>query len=180
MCILLAAVSLFCTTDSHAQSLNEMAKRAQEQRDAADGKGVRIALESASELRSVPIDRLEVETYVSLRVALARLWHLDPSLFARVRGGSLMARSVTESSRVLEAEPEVMKVLARYKYSPGGLMAMTKSIAEAERLTQGGFDMNELSPTQRENYDFAARNRVWLGVMRGRISRAEAGLTIWR
>jgi hypothetical protein len=57
---------------------------------------------------------------------------------------------------------------------------MSKSIDQAERLTEGGFDMNSLSPVQREDYYFAGRNKTWLSLMRGRIYRAEAGLSIWR
>lgn len=169
-----------CVSPVAAQGLADMARRAEEQRKAADGKSTRIEMIPARELRTVPIDKPEVEHYVNLRTALARLWHLDHALFERVRAGSLMARSITEWCRVLDAEPEIAKVLTRYKYSSDGLLAMSHSIEEAERLTEGGFDMNSLSPVQRENYHFAGRNKVWLSLMRGRIHRAEAGLTIWR
>jgi hypothetical protein len=168
-----------CATSLFAQGLAETAKRAQEQRSAAAGKSTRIEIESASDIRTLPLDRPEVETYVSVRVGLARLWHLDPALFERVRGGSLMARSITEWSRALEAEPEVMKVLNRFKYSPEALLAMTKSIAEAERLSGGGSGMN-VTPVQRQNLEFAGLNQIWLSQMRTRIARAEAGLSIWR
>ncbi len=157
-----------------------MAKRAEEQRKAADGKSIRIEMVPSHELRTLPIDKPEVEHYVNLRTALARLWHLDHALFERVRAGSLMARSLSEWCRVLDAEPEIVKTLKRYSYSCEGLLAMSTSIEQAERLTDGGFDMNSLTPVQRENYHFAGRNKVWLSLMRGRIHRAEGGLTIWR
>ena len=157
-----------------------MAKRAQEQRRAAGGKSTRLELDTPAELRTLPLDRPEVATYVNVRVALARLWHLDPALFQRVRGGSLTARSITEWNRTFEAESEVMTVLNRFKYSPDALLAMTKSLEEAERLGQDGFEMNALSPVQRQNWEFAGRNQVWLSLMRNRIARAEAGMSIWR
>jgi hypothetical protein len=173
-------VALLCTVSVSAQSLGDMAGRAREQRQAAGGKGTRLELDSAAELRTLPLDRPEVETYVSVRVGMARLWHLDPALFERVRGGSLTARSLTEWRRAFAAEPEVMKVLNRFKYSPDALLAMTKSLEDAVRLGEGGFEMSSLSPVQRENWEFAGKNSVWLGVMRQRINRAEAGLSIWR
>jgi hypothetical protein len=157
-----------------------MAKRAEEQRSAANGKSTRLELGTGPELRTLPLNRPEVETYVSVRVALARLWHLDPPLYERIRGGSLTARSVTEWTRAFEAEPEVMKVMNRFKYSPEALLAMTKSLEEAARLGEGGFEMSSLSPVQRQNWEFAGINSVWLGLMRTRIARAEAGLSIWR
>lgn len=157
-----------------------MAKRAEEQRSAANGKSTRLELGTGLELRTLPLNRPEVETYVSVRVALARLWHLDPPLYERVRGGSLTARSVIEWSRALEAEPEVMKVMGRFKYSPEALLAMTQSLEEAARLGEVGFEMSALSPVQRQNWEFAGTNKIWLGQMRTRIARAEAGLSIWR
>jgi hypothetical protein len=173
-------IAVLCTASVSAQSLGDMASRAREQRNAAGGKSTRLELDSALELRTLLLDRAEVETYVSVRVALARLWHLDPPLFERVRGGSLSARSVTEWKRAFEPEPEVMKVMNRFKYSPEALLAMTKSLEEAVRLGEGGFEMSSLSPVQRDNWEFAGKNSVWLGVMRQRIARAEAGLSIWR
>ena len=134
----IGVVGMTCTTSLSAQDLAETAKRAQEQRRAAGGKSTRIEIESADDIRTLRLDRPEVETYVSVRVGLARLWHLDPPLFQRVRGGSLMARTITEWSRALEAEPEVMKVLNRFEYTPEALLAMTKSIAEVERLRGAG------------------------------------------
>ena len=128
----------------------------------------------------MPLDKIEVESYVNLRIRLARLWHFDPALFERVRGGLLMARSMNEWTQVLAAEPDVMKVLDRYKYSPEGLLAMTKSLAETERLADSGFDMSTLSQVQRGNYEFGRSHREWLTSMRGRIYRAEAGLTLFR
>lgn len=173
---------LLCTwaSPAKAQSLADMAKRAEEQRKAADGRSIRIEMVPARQLRTLPIDKYEVETYVNLRVALAQLWHLDHPLFERVRGGSLMARSLNEWTKALESEPEVARVLKKYNYSAEAVLAMSKSIEEAEQLTEGGFDMNSLSPVQLENYHFAGKNKVWLSLMRGRIYRAEGGLTIWR
>ncbi len=177
--LLSLGVAVLFTASVSAQSLADMATRAQEQRRAAAGKTMRLELGSAPEVRTLPLDRPEVETYVRVRVGLARLWHLDPGLFERVRGGSLTARNITEFNRAFEAESEVMKVLNRFKYSPGALLAMTKSLEEAQRLGEGGFEMNSLTPVQRENWEFAGKNSVWLGLMRTRIARAEAGLSIW-
>ena len=174
-----ALLTLWASTAA-GQSLADMAKRAEEQRKAADGRSLRIEMEPARELHTLPIDKPAVEHYVSLRTALARLWHIDHALFERVRAGSLLARSLSEWCRVLEAEPEVATTLKRYSYSCEGLLAMASSIEQAERLTEGGFDMKSLTPVQLENYDFAGRNKVWLSLMRGRIHRAEGGLTIWR
>jgi hypothetical protein len=172
--------AVLCTVPVSAQSLADMAKRAEQQRSAANGKSTRLELDTAQELRTLPLNRPEVETYVGVRVALAQLWHLDPPLYERVRGGSLSARSVTEWSKAFEAEPAVMKVMNRFKYSPEALLAMTKSLEEATRLGEGGFEMSALSPVQRQNWEFAGTNSVWLGVMRTRIARAEAGRSIWR
>ena len=157
-----------------------MAKRAEEQRKAANGKSRHIELGSAHVVRTVPLDKAEVESYVGMRIRLARLWHFDHALYERVRGGLLMARTVHDWTQVLTSEPDVMKVLDRYKYSPEGLIAMGKSIAETERLADSGFDMNTLSQVQRDNYEFGRRNRQWLSAMRARIYRAEGGLVLFR
>jgi hypothetical protein len=179
---LLLGATVLCTAAApvSAQSLSDMARRAREQRSASQGKSTRLEVESSLELRTLPLDRPEVETYVSVRVGLARLWHLSRPLYERVRGGSLAARNITEWNRAFEAEPEVMKVLNRFKYSPEALLAMTRSLEEAERLGEGGFEMSSLSPVQRANWEFAGKNSVWLGVMRSRIARAEAGLSLGR
>lgn len=174
------ALFVLWATAASGQTLADMAKRAEEQRKAADGKSRRIEMFPEHEMRTLPINKPEVEHYVNLRAAIARLWHLDHALFERVRSGSLLARSLTEWCRVLDAEPEIAKTLTRYNYSCQGLMEMSTSIEQAERLAEGGFDMNSLTPVQRENYYFAGRNKVWLSLMRGRIHKAEAGLTIWR
>jgi hypothetical protein len=172
--------ALLCAVSLSAQSLADMARRAEEQRKAAKGKSRHIELGSARGVRTLPLDKLEVESYVSLRIRLAQLWHFDHALFERVRGGLLMARSTNEWTQVFAAEPDVMKILNRYKYSPEGLLAMTKSLAETERLADSGFDMSTLSQVQRDNYEFGRSNREWLTSMRGRIYRAEAGLTLFR
>lgn len=171
---LLSAVSL------SAQSLGDMARRAEEQRKAATGKSRHIEMGSAQGVRTLPLDKIEVEGYVSLRIRLARLWHFDRALFERVRGGLLLARSWNEWTQVFAAEPDVVKVLDRYKYSPEGLLAMTKSIAETEKLADSGFDMSKLSQVQRENYEFGRSNREFLTSMRRKIYNAEAGLTLFR
>jgi hypothetical protein len=84
------AALLLSAGSMSAQTLGDMAKRAQEQRNAAAGKS-RLELESPAELRTLPLDRPEVEPYVHVRVALARLWHLDPALFqpGAIRSGSV-------------------------------------------------------------------------------------------
>lgn len=175
-----AVLLMLWATAASGQSLADIAKRGEEQRKAADGKSRRIEMLAEHEMRTLPVNKPEVEHYVNLRTALARLWHLDHALFERVRAGSLLARSLSEWCRVLDAEPEVAKTLKNYNYSCEGLIEMSSSIEQAERLTEGGFDMNSLTPVQRENYYFAGRNQVWLSLMRGRIHKAEAGLTIWR
>lgn len=176
----LIGVGLLCAVSVSAQNLADMAKRAEEQRKAANGKSRHIELGSAQGLRTVPIDKLEVESYVSLRIRLAQLWHYDSTVYERMRRGLLMARSVNEWTQVLASEPDVMKVLSRYKYSPEGLLAMGKSIAETEKLADSGFDMSKLSQVQRENYEFGRSSREFLRSMRRKIYNAEAGLTLFR
>jgi hypothetical protein len=177
-----SALLLLMSSSSLAQSLGESAKKAEEQRKTVAGKSIRIeAVQSpALELKAIRLDKPTVEHYVDARVAMARLWHRDLKLYERVRAAMGSARTLDELCRALDSEPQVKEVFALYNYSAEEFLATELSISQAQRLTEGGFEMSSLSAEERANYDFAGRHMVWLSLMRGRMHKAEAGLSLWR
>jgi hypothetical protein len=176
------ALLLLMSASSWAQTLGESARKAEEQRKTVAGKSIRIeAVQSpVLELKAIPLDKPTVQHYVNARIAMAKLWHRDMKLYERVRAAMGTARTLNELCRALDSEPQVKEILALYTYSAEEFLAMELSINQAQRLTEGGFEMSSLSAEERANYDFAGRHMVWLSLMRGRIHKAEAGLSLWR
>jgi hypothetical protein len=72
-----------------------------------------------------------------------------------------------------------MKVLNRFTYSPEAPLAMTKPIGGG-RASSGRRNANERDARATSEPGVAGQNHIWLGQMRKRIARAEAGLSIWR
>jgi hypothetical protein len=177
-----AVLLLMMTWHSSAQSLGESAKKAEEQRKAVAGQSIRVEIVQTPELslKAIALDKPTVEHYVGARIAMAKMWHRDLRFYERVRAAVGAARTLTELCRALESEPQIKELFALYNYTCESFLAMEASIAQAQRLTEGGFDMESLSAEERANYNFAGRHMVWLSLMRGRIHKAEAGLSLWR
>jgi hypothetical protein len=164
-----------------AQSLGDVARRADEQRKTTTTPSIRIEMDDSPlrALQPILLDRPAVQQYVDARMAMAKMWHRDASLFERMRGGISTARTLSEVLAVFDRETPIKELFALYQYTSERFLSMAASIEQASRLTQGGFDLNSLSTVERQNYDFAARNLSWLSIMRGRIHKADAGLALW-
>jgi len=178
-----AAVLVLTTASSVAgQSLGESARKAEEQRKAVAGQSTRIELVPSiqTELKAIRLDKPTVEHYVGARVAMAKMWHRDVKLYERVLASTRTARTLTELVKALTTEAQIVELFTLYGYSAEDFLSMEASIVQAQRLTEGGFDMASLTPTERENYQFAGRHMVWLSLMRGRIHKAEAGMSLWQ
>jgi hypothetical protein len=165
---------------AHAQGLADAARQAGEQRKAAEGQP-RITIVAVPEqtLPTVALSRPDVEHYTHLRMAMADLWHRDLRVYERMRGGAQTARSLDELLKVLDAEPEVQKLFQIYNYTSEGFLSMMNSIARAETLRESGVRADTIPSIEFMNYNFIAKERVWLSLMRGRIYKAEGGLSIW-
>jgi hypothetical protein len=164
----------------HAQGLADAARKAEEQRKAAEGQP-RIKMVEAPQhtLPTVALGKPDVEHYTRLRMAMAQLWHRDLRLYERMRGGVATARSLDELLKVLDSEPEVQKLFQVYNYTSEGFLSMMNSISRAETLRQSGVRADSIPSIDFMNYNFVATNSVWLSLMRGRIYKAEGGLSIW-
>ena len=163
-----------------AQGLADAARQAGEQRKAAEGQP-RITIVAVPEqtLPTVALSKADVEHYTRLRMAMAQLWHHDLRLYERVRGGAQTARSLEELLRVLDSEPELQKLFQVYNYTSEGFLSMMNSISRAETLRESGVRADSIPSIDFMNYNFVASNSVWLSLMRGRIYKAEGGLSIW-
>ena len=163
-----------------AQGLADAARKADEQRKAAAGSPrIEIVAVPAHTLPAVALSKPDVEHYTRLRMAMAQMWHRDLRLFERMRGGAHTARSLDESLKVLDAEPEIQKLFKVYNYTSEGFLAMLYSISRAETLRESGVRADSIPPIEFMNYNFIHRESVWLSLMRGRIYKAEGGLSIW-
>jgi len=177
---LITALLLAISSPVLAQGLADAARKAEEQRKAtASSPHIEIVAVPGRTLPTLPLSKPEVEHYAKLRMAMAQMWRRDMALFERLRGHVLTARSLDESLRALDSEPEIVKLFAVYNYSSETFLAMTKSLAKAERIAEGGINLLTLPPEENANYTFVARNRTWLSLTRGRIYKAELGLSIW-
>lgn len=164
-----------------AQGLADAARQAGEQRKAAEGQP-RITIVAVPEhtLPTVALNRPDVEHYARLRMAMGQLWHRDLRLYERMRGGVQTARSLDELLKVLDGEPEIQKLFQIYNYTSEGFFSMMNSIARAETLRGSGVRADTIPSIEFLNYNFIAKESVWLSLMRGRIYKAEAGLSIWQ
>jgi hypothetical protein len=164
-----------------AQGLADAARQAGEQRKAAESQP-RITIVGVPEqtLPTVALNRPDVEHYTRLRMAMAQLWHRDLRLFERMRGGVHTARSLDELLKVLDGEPEIQKLFQIYNYTSEGFLSMMNSIARAETLRESGVRADTIPSIEFMNYNFIAKESVWLSLMRGRIYKAEGGLSLWQ
>jgi hypothetical protein len=166
--------------DARAQGLADAARQAGEQRQAAEGQPrIKIVAVPEQTLPTVALSKPDVEHYTRLRMAMAQLWHRDLRLFERMRGGVQTARSLDELLKVLDSEPELQKLFQVYNYTSEGFLSMLNSISRAETLRQSGVRADSIPSIDFMNYNFVASNSVWLSLMRGRIYKAEGGLSIW-
>jgi hypothetical protein len=168
------------TIPAHAQGLADAARKADEQRKAAEGQPrITIVAVPGRTLPTVALSRPEVEHYTRLRVAMAQIWHRDLRLYERMRGGAQTARSLDELLTTLDSEPEIQKLLKVYNYTSEGFFSMMNSLSDAETLRENGVRADSIPSIEFMNYNFINRERVWLSLMRGRIYKAEGGLSIW-
>jgi hypothetical protein len=176
------AVAVALAPAAAAQGLGDAAKKAQEQRQANAGKGIRIEMDPLSEspIRPVRLDKPAIEHYTNARIAMAKMWHRDEPLYDRLKAAVMTSRNLQEVVAALNGEPKVVEVLKLYNYTAESFLSTQLSIEQALELTQGGFDMAALSDIERANYEFMGRNRVWTGVQRGKVNKAEAGMNLWR
>ena len=114
-----------------------------------------------------------------LRMAMAQLWHRDLRLYERLKGGVQTARSLDELLKVLDTEAELQKLFQVYNYTSAGFLSMMNSISRAETLRESGVRADSIPSIDFMNYNFVTSNSVWLSLMRGRIYKAEGGLSIW-
>lgn len=174
MCALMA-------TGAAAQGLGDAAQRAQEQRKANAGKGIKIEIvQEGRPLDPVKLDRPVVEHYTNARIAMARLWQKDPAMYQRVHMAIQNARTMREFSQALVAEPPVADLLKLYEYTPETFLATELTLRKTESRVEGGFDYSALSDVEKENHDWIGRNLVWTSLMRGRVAKAEGGMSIWQ
>ncbi len=166
---------------ARAQGLADAARQAGEQRKAAEGQPrIKIVAVPEQTLPTVALSRPDVEHYTRLRMAMGQLWHRDLRLYERVRGGVQTARSLDELLKVLDAEPEIQKLFQIYNYTSEGFLSMMNSIARAETLRDSGVRADTIPSIEFMNYNFIAKESVWLSLMRGRVYKAEGGLSIWQ
>jgi len=175
--VTMAAVS----PQAQAQGLADAARQAGEQRKTAEGQP-RIKSVAVPEhtLPTVALSRPDVEHYTRLRMAMGQLWHRDLRLYERMRGGVQTARSLGELLQVLDDEPEIQKLFQVYNYTSEGFLSMMNSIARAETLRESGVRADTVPSIEFMNYNFIAKESVWLSLMRGRIYKAEGGLSLWQ
>jgi len=165
---------------AYAQGLADAARQAGEQRKAAEGQPrIKIVAVPEQTLPTVALSKPDVEHYTRLRQAMAQLWHRDLKLYERMRGGVHTARSLDELLKVLDGEPEIVKLFQIYNYTSEGFLSMMNSISRAEMLRESGVRADSIPSIDFMNYNFVASNSVWLSLMRGRIYKAEGGLSIW-
>ncbi len=162
------------------QGLGEAAKRAKEQRKENAGKGTRIEIIQEGWLAPIKLDRKVVEEYTNARIAMAKLWQRDPNMYQRVRIAVQNARGLREYSTALDAEPPVAELLKLYQYTPETFLATELTLRATESRAEGGFDYSQLSDIEKENHDWIARNLTWLSLMRGRVAKAEGGMSLWQ
>ena len=175
--VTMAAVS----PQAQAQGLADAARQAGEQRKTAEGQPrIKIVAVPEHTLPTVALSRPDVEHYTRLRMAMGQLWHRDLRLYERMRGGVHTARSLDEVLKVLDAEPEIQKLFQVYNYTSEGFLSMMNSIARAETLRESGVRTDTVPSIEFMNYNFIAKESVWLSLMRGRIYKAEGGLSIWQ
>jgi len=166
--------------DARAQGLADAARQAGEQRKAAEGQPrIQIVAVPEQTLPTVALSTPDVEHYTRLRMAMAQLWHRDLRLYERMRGGVRTARSLDELLKVLDSESELQKLFQVYNYTSEGFLSMLNSISRAQTLRQSGVRADSIPSIDFMNYNFVATNSVWLSAMRGRIYKAEGGLSIW-
>ena len=175
--VTMAAVS----PQAQAQGLADAARQAGEQRKTAEGQPrIQIVAVPEHTLPTVALSRPDVEHYTRLRMAMGQLWHRDLRLYERMRGGVQTARSLDELLQVLDDEPEIQKLFQVYNYTSEGFLSMMNSIARAETLRESGVRADTVPSIEFMNYNFIAKESVWLSLMRGRIYKAEGGLSIWQ
>jgi hypothetical protein len=172
--LLLAGVST-----AAAQSLADLARRAEADRKARPDTARRYEITAEPDVLLTPLTRDVVSLHARLRMDMARMWTRDRGLFQRLHAGGSNARSFEESCRVLEHEPEIIALLTRYESSPYSFFSVMVSIRQAEGLADGIDGYHELTPVQLANRDFAGRNGAWLSAIRGQILRAEAGWSLF-
>jgi hypothetical protein len=80
---------------------------------------------------------------------------------------------------VLDSEAELQKLFQVYNYTSEGFLSMMNSISRAETLRESGVRADSIPSIDFMNYNFVASNSVWLSLMRGRVYKAEGGLSIW-
>ena len=178
--VLVALASFAALLDARAQGLADAARQAGEQRKAAEGQPrIKIVAVPEQTLPTVALSKPDVEHYTRLRMAMAQLWHRDLRLYERMKGGVQTARSLDELLTVLDAEPELQKLFQLYNYTSTGFLSMMNSISRAETLRESGVRADSIPSIDFMNYNFVATNSVWLSLMRGRIYKAEGGLSIW-
>lgn len=164
----------------HAQGLADAARQAGEQRKAAEGQPrIKIVAVPEQTLPTVALGKPDIEHYTRLRMAMAQLWHRDLRLYERMRGGVQTARSLDELLKTLDSEQELQKLFQVYNYTSVGFLSMMNSISRAQALRESGVRADSIPSIDFMNYNFVVSNSVWLSLMRGRIYKAEGGLSIW-
>lgn len=181
-CLAVALMAAVSAAPARAQGLGATAKKAEEERKANAGRTIRLELaETPGEpVAIIRLDKPTIEHYVKARIAMANMWNRDERLFGRLRATTSSARTYREFAAALAAEPQIADLLKLYNYTPESFISAEMSIRQAERLTEGGFDLESLTDMERANYQFMGSNRIWMRVRRGSIYKAEAGYTIWR
>lgn len=161
------------------QSLADVAKRTDDGRKTGDRASRTYAIGSDDGLRLTALDKPLVELYVRLRVDMAHTWTRDRGVFQRLEAGAVSARSIDELCRVLEEEPAIAALFAKYQYTSYAFLSVTQSLHNARELAEGFDPRVRLTPVQRLNYTFIGQNGAWVSAMRGRYLTAERGLSIW-
>jgi hypothetical protein len=174
-------LSLLVCRGAEAQGLADLARQAEAQSRATGGKSRRIELGPDWSLRPIPLDRAKIKMFVDLRTELARTWNRDPQIFERLVAAMSNARTVPEIARALDGEPAIARLLKINDYPGEALFLMEASLGLAEEMVKdpGAYDLESAPASVRANYHFAAKHGVWLSAQRARITKAEAGRSLW-